>query len=452
MAIDFQLDIAALEDATAAAYRAIFDMEKLSRDFFTANRFLLADTLKGKTAQSYGDVNTQWQVIFSGFITNLTTLHTALNKAVIQANKSDSQANSLAPKIGGSSAKSKGKLTLSRAAKEAACQNCRTMIANYDTYRAKCQSIKSKRSGRSRYATSSLVDSALTAAIREVESKQDQLRALISGLDAYEKGIATLESIIKACPGALKRPKGWSEALGQVASDPSLKKLLAGWGFSTAVTAAAASVAAVSKVANEAEIQAKVTEYLQTKDPEKQKEILAWLNAQPKMPGCPYVQPWQLEILGWKNVTPEMVKGLNETLVQFKIDTPARIDNFLAQASKESEKGVYTIEVDWNGDGFPTVSGGPKYRGAGYIQLTHDYNYEAFSKYENDPKIYTLGYEYVAKTYPWQAAGWWWMNNDMNALVDSGASVKDLTKVVRGSTGTWEERQGYLDELEKLLN
>ena len=72
------------------------------------------------------------------------------------------------------------------------------------------------------------------------------------------------------------------------------------------------------------------------------------------------------------------------------------------------------------------------YYGAGYIQLTWDYNYIAFSEYMNDPDIFNLGPKYVAQNYAWSAAGWFWTNKGINSAIANGASVRDVTRIVNG--------------------
>ena len=44
------------------------------------------------------------------------------------------------------------------------------------------------------------------------------------------------------------------------------------------------------------------------------------------------------------------------------------------------------------------------------------------------------GVDYVAATYPWTSAGFWWYSNKTNALCDSGASVETITREVNGGT------------------
>ena len=51
----------------------------------------------------------------------------------------------------------------------------------------------------------------------------------------------------------------------------------------------------------------------------------------------------------------------------------------------------------------------------------------------NDPNIVTGGVAYVAKNYPWTSAGYWWSANNMNKLVDNGATVTDVSRRVNGA-------------------
>ena len=75
-----------------------------------------------------------------------------------------------------------------------------------------------------------------------------------------------------------------------------------------------------------------------------------------------------------------------------------------------------------------------------------DYNYKAFSESVGDPQIYAQGADYVASNYAWTAAGWFWSNNNINAKIANGATVRDVTRIVRGSTNSWEGRQGYYNK------
>jgi predicted chitinase len=166
--------------------------------------------------------------------------------------------------------------------------------------------------------------------------------------------------------------------------------------------------------------------------------------------GKQYVTAEQLEKLGWHNVTKEMIADLNNTLEQYYITTPERIRHFFSQCSKESERGIYTSEQNFGDPNyFKTKEYGEKYRGAGYIQMTWAENYEAFANEVNDSEVVNQGADYVAKNYPWRAAGFWWKNNHMNDLIDTGASVEKVTKRVTGGIGVevgQKEREKYYEK------
>ncbi|WP_440110731.1 RHS repeat-associated core domain-containing protein [Paenibacillus sp. QZ-Y1] len=178
-----------------------------------------------------------------------------------------------------------------------------------------------------------------------------------------------------------------------------------------------------------------------------------------------YVTKKQLTQLGFQNITNNMVKDLNVTLGTFDITTNERVSHFLAQVMQESELGRWTTELGGKkyfskyepgtklgkqlgnkekGDGY-------KFRGAGYIQMTGRYNYQRFADAMGDPKIMKLGAEYVAENYAWRAAGFWWDDNKMNKLVDSGASVTQVTKRVNGGTNHLANRKKYYTLVKKIL-
>ncbi|WP_336763646.1 glycoside hydrolase family 19 protein [Paenibacillus sp. USHLN196] len=167
----------------------------------------------------------------------------------------------------------------------------------------------------------------------------------------------------------------------------------------------------------------------------------------------------------FQNITNNMVKDLNVTLGTFDITTKERISHFLSQVIQESELGRWTTELGGKkyfskyepgtklgkqlgntkkGDGY-------KFRGAGYIQMTGRYNYQRFADAMGDPKITKIGAEYVAENYAWRAAGFWWDDNKLNKLVDSGASVTQVTKRVNGGTNHLVNRKKYYALVKKTL-
>ena len=160
----------------------------------------------------------------------------------------------------------------------------------------------------------------------------------------------------------------------------------------------------------------------------------------------------QMQRMGWSSYN---LKDLNNCLKRFSITTSARIRHFIAQCSHESACGHYTQEL--GGDSYckryegrsdlgNTQPGdGCRFKGAGYIQLTGRYNYQRFANYMSDPNI-MKGVTYVASTYPWTSAGYWWYSNGMNSLVDGGASVETVTRRVNGGLNGIDSRRAYYNK------
>jgi putative chitinase len=132
------------------------------------------------------------------------------------------------------------------------------------------------------------------------------------------------------------------------------------------------------------------------------------------------------------------VQELHKCLTTFSITTKVRIRHFLAQCSHESNGGRWMKELasgaDYEGrkDLGNTQNGdGPRYKGAGFIQVTGRYNYQQFANYIKDPNVMN-GVNYVAENYPFTISGFWWMTNKMNELCDSGATCRQVSARVNG--------------------
>jgi len=140
---------------------------------------------------------------------------------------------------------------------------------------------------------------------------------------------------------------------------------------------------------------------------------------------------------------------MNNCLDMYEITTPERIRHFLSQTAHESGGGRYKKELasgeayEYRDDlGNTSPGDGPKYKGAGYIQLTGKFNYSRLSEYLNDPRVME-GVDYVAENLPFTSAGYWWEDNRMNDLIDSGADVLAVTKRVNGGTNGLADREHY---------
>lgn len=143
------------------------------------------------------------------------------------------------------------------------------------------------------------------------------------------------------------------------------------------------------------------------------------------------------------------IDEMNACLQKYDITTTQRIRHFLSQTAHESGGGRYKKEIAsgeaYNGRtdlGNTQPGDGPRYKGAGYLQTTGRYNYQRLSDYLGDPRVME-GVDYVAENYPFTAAGFWWDDNKMNDLCDSGADCYTVTLRVNGGTNGLADREHY---------
>jgi len=173
-----------------------------------------------------------------------------------------------------------------------------------------------------------------------------------------------------------------------------------------------------------------------------------------------YVSKAQLAAI-WE-CSAELIKDyeideMNSCLAKYEITTAPRIRHFLSQTAHESGGGRYKKELasgeayEYRDDlGNTSPGDGPKYKGAGYIQLTGKYGYSRLSEYLSDPRVMD-GVDYVAENLPFTSAGYWWEDNKMNELIDSGADVLAVTKRVNGGTNGLADREHYYQICEREI-
>lgn len=162
----------------------------------------------------------------------------------------------------------------------------------------------------------------------------------------------------------------------------------------------------------------------------------------------------QAESLFGNAIADHQLEDLNSCLIRYEITTTLRLRHFLSQIAHESG-GLQWFKELASGDDYddridlgntPEIDGdGRIYKGAGVIQLTGRANYQAFSDAIGDPKVME-GVDYVAETYPFTSAGFWWTNNNMNELCDRDPSVEQVTLRVNGGLTNLEDRQFYFDK------
>ncbi|MEB3310254.1 MAG: peptidoglycan-binding protein [Snowella sp.] len=151
-----------------------------------------------------------------------------------------------------------------------------------------------------------------------------------------------------------------------------------------------------------------------------------------------YISKAQVEAICGRSIQYDDLADLNNCLRRFDITTPARIRHFMAQIAHESGglKWFKELASGWAYEnrrdlGNTQPGDGPKYKGAGAIQLTGRANYQSFANYLGDPRVME-GVNYVAATYPFTSAGFWWHNNKINSLVDRGFTCRQISARVNG--------------------
>lgn len=151
------------------------------------------------------------------------------------------------------------------------------------------------------------------------------------------------------------------------------------------------------------------------------------------------------------SISDNVINDLNNCLNQFEINTVARIRHFLSQTAHESGGGKWTKELasGWDYEGRTDLGNtqkgdGPKYKGAGFIQLTGRANYQKFANFIKDPKVMD-GVDYVAANYPFTSAGYFWMSNKLNQLCDRNPTVEQVTRIINGGLNGILDRKMYYE-------
>lgn len=166
----------------------------------------------------------------------------------------------------------------------------------------------------------------------------------------------------------------------------------------------------------------------------------------------------QAEAVFGRKITERQFLDLNYCLTIFQINTIKRVKHFLSQVGHESAGLRYSTELasgaayEWRKDlGNVRAGDGRLFKGGGYLQLTGRANYQLLANAVQDPKVMTGGAVYVGSVYPFTSAGVWWQKNRMNALIDGGAGVLQVTKRVNGGTNGLADRQHYYDKATQVF-
>lgn len=219
-----------------------------------------------------------------------------------------------------------------------------------------------------------------------------------------------------------------------------------------------------------------------------EKEIVKLLKEKGTIDSTPeIVSKEQLEACGLSSdvLTYDMLMECNKALDKYGITDPNSLEHLFAQIVVEVGNGEALAELGKK-EYFEDKSYTPEDRGGGYIQLTHDYAYQAFAiylildeypdlndfgkyrspshnskeeineEYQNIlagaeekgiditkyTNIYNYESEYVAENYAWEATAYFWsVQTDANEKASHGATVDEITDIVNFYDGRRQERR-----------
>lgn len=168
-----------------------------------------------------------------------------------------------------------------------------------------------------------------------------------------------------------------------------------------------------------------------------------------------------------KILRPENIALLNAAIndPRFNFTEKIYIRHFLAQGCKETDHGntftEYSYHEGWTEAQYNDNPRYAPYCGGGFMQLTHDYNYSAFASYIGDNRIFSpaeYATKYVAENYPFLSAAWFWcIEKDLNQTIDdydnrsADATVKEITRLVKGSSEGYSVRLGFYENAKEVL-
>ncbi len=123
------------------------------------------------------------------------------------------------------------------------------------------------------------------------------------------------------------------------------------------------------------------------------------------------------------------IHALNASMIEFNIDSKARIASFLAQIGHESGSLRYVCEIasgaayNLRPDLGNTVAGdGETYKGHGLIQITGKYNHFVVADFFKIPREKIAAWLQTPEG-ACRSAGWFWHANNLNALADVGDNI-----------------------------
>lgn len=156
-----------------------------------------------------------------------------------------------------------------------------------------------------------------------------------------------------------------------------------------------------------------------------------------------------------KETLEKFLPQLNAALEKYQINTPLRVQHFLAQILHESGCFRWMEEIasgaayEGRRDLGNIIAGdGKRFKGRGAIQLTGRSNYEKYGKFLKVDLISNPSV--VSTTYTLDVAGWFWKEKNLNTLADAD-NLNSITRKINGGVNGLADRQKYLNLSKKYI-
>ena len=175
-----------------------------------------------------------------------------------------------------------------------------------------------------------------------------------------------------------------------------------------------------------------------------------------------YLQLHQIMPLATKTSIQKYLPWLNNWMPYYGITTPVRVRHFLAQVAHESGQLRYNKELA-SGASYDTGrlairlgntpeddGDGERLKGRGLIQITGTNNYKLLSK-DWGIDVFANPNLLLTPSLATRSACWFWWKNGLNHLVDDGATVSEVTKVVNGGHNGLPERIEFYNNAKRII-
>jgi len=206
--VNFELDIPTLERATTQIKSVITELVSMRTSYSGTGKSLTATGWKGTSANSYNTKFAESVADLSVHINNWQAAQKSISLVLTKAKALHKQALSFASIFGGSATGALGKISFYPADKATAVSQAKAAINRWDDYNKKLSTIKGQLDN---FKTIGSVGVSYASNMQKnIATKQQHCRRLISALDAYEKSVADLAKTMQSWATSFGATRNWN--------------------------------------------------------------------------------------------------------------------------------------------------------------------------------------------------------------------------------------------------